>query len=604
MTLASLLPQLQQAQELLQSGQAAQAWLVMAPLRTTIDSYGQALRLYSLVAQAVGRIDDTIAALKRIAELEGEPPEILGAIADTYGKAGRHTEAYEHWSAMVSRYPTIVEAHLNRAVAAADAGLHDNALTAVDEALKRFPEESRLLATKAMALKNVGRIQESVEAFEIAVSADPGRALTRHNQGVALRAACRYTEACEAFEESARLGMKGAPFYANWAAAALEAGQVDQASSLYRRALAEDPTHGESLRGLTRLQIEYRDGEDAFSPYQDLVAKRPDPKSWLAWLNALASNKHYEAMAEVGERALAEFPHHAMILALSAFARGITGDAATALRSIEKLSDRELGSDTIMVARAELGLRAGRPELTAELAERLTRSNRDNQIAWSLLGVAWRLLDDPREHWLCDYDRLVMEVEVPSPDGALGPADYARKVASALDPLHKTLAAPGNQSLREGTQTSGMLFERPDPIIQEFREAVLDAARSALAGLPDDHDHPFLRRRSHQLGFSGSWSVRLKGGGGHHVPHFHSLGWMSSAYYARLPEADDEARSRHEGWIQFGEPPAMFDLALQPRRFVEPRPGKLVLFPSYMWHGTIPFASGDRLTAAFDYQPL
>ena len=41
-----------------------------------------------------------------------------------------------------------------------------------------------------------------------------------------------------------------------------------------------------------------------------------------------------------------------------------------------------------------------------------------------------------------------------------------------------------------------------------------------------------------------------------------------------------------------------------PRRVVEPEPGRLVLFPSYMWHGTIPFGSGDRLTAAFDYQPL
>jgi hypothetical protein len=42
---------------------------------------------------------------------------------------------------------------------------------------------------------------------------------------------------------------------------------------------------------------------------------------------------------------------------------------------------------------------------------------------------------------------------------------------------------------------------------------------------------------------------------------------------------------------------------LPPRRIVEPGPGRLVLFPSYMWHGTIPFAAGDRLTAAFDYQP-
>ena len=88
------MPQLQRAQALLQAGQAAQAWLLLAPLRAAIDGHGQALRLYALVAQAAGRIDEAIAALKRIAALEGQPADILGAIADTYGRAGRHAEAH------------------------------------------------------------------------------------------------------------------------------------------------------------------------------------------------------------------------------------------------------------------------------------------------------------------------------------------------------------------------------------------------------------------------------------------------------------------------------------------------------------------------------
>ena len=604
MNIATIMPQLQRAQAMLQAGQAAQAWLLLAPLRPAIDGHGQALRLYALVAQEVGRTDDAIDALLRIAALEGSPADILGAIADTYDRAGRHEDAYAAWSGLVANHPQIADAHLNRSIAAANAGWHDMAIAAADAGLKHFPDQGRLLASKAMALKNAGRIPESVELFERAVAADPTRALTRHNQAVALRAACRYAEACDAFEASEKLGMKGARFHANWAAAALEAGEVDRAADLYRKALEEDPAHGESLRGLTRLQIEYRDGEDAFSHYGALVAQRPEPGSWVDWMNALASNKRYDAVAELGERALAQFPGNSRILALTTFAKGISGDAAEALHAMGSLPAQELDMQGTMIARAELGLRAGRPELTAELAERMTRRDPRNQIAWSLLSVAWRLLDDKREHWLCDYDRLVMETEVPSPDGALDPADYARRVASALDPLHQTLAAPGNQSLRQGTQTSGMLFDRPDPAIQEFRQAVLMAAGKALARLPKSEDHPFLGRLSDQLGFSGSWSVRLQAGGGHHVPHFHVLGWMSSAYYARIPDVDDAARERHEGWIQFGEPPAMFDLDLPPRRIVEPKPGKLVLFPSYMWHGTMPFHSGDRLTAAFDYVPL
>ena len=44
--------------------------------------------------------------------------------------------------------------------------------------------------------------------------------------------------------------------------------------------------------------------------------------------------------------------------------------------------------------------------------------------------------------------------------------------------------------------------------------------------------------------------------------------------------------------------------ALGPDYFVEPEAGQLVLFPSWMWHGTRPFRStGSRLTIAFDLVP-
>jgi hypothetical protein len=43
---------------------------------------------------------------------------------------------------------------------------------------------------------------------------------------------------------------------------------------------------------------------------------------------------------------------------------------------------------------------------------------------------------------------------------------------------------------------------------------------------------------------------------------------------------------------------------LPPLATVEPKPGRLVLFPSFLFHGTRPFASGERLTIAFDLVPV
>ncbi|HWC63258.1 MAG TPA: putative 2OG-Fe(II) oxygenase [Rhizomicrobium sp.] len=84
--------------------------------------------------------------------------------------------------------------------------------------------------------------------------------------------------------------------------------------------------------------------------------------------------------------------------------------------------------------------------------------------------------------------------------------------------------------------------------------------------------------------------------------HIHPEGWISSCYYVAVPEAvkNDETK---EGWIKFGEPSVEAGLGF--RRAIQPQPGRLVLFPSYMWHGTIPFHDkAVRTTIAFDAVPV
>lgn len=603
---AALQSRLIQAQHLAAAGRAAEAWTMIAPVRAAIDRHGQALRLYALIAHQSGHLDQAIDALRRIVALENAPHDILGALADALDGAGRSGEAAEQWTRLVRLRPELADAHLNRAVTLTKAGKHADALAAADEGLERFAGHPRLLSARATALKNLGRIDEALTAFDRAVAADPSRALVRYNQAVALRAACRFDESCAAYQEAQRLGATGSEFHSNWAAAELEGGRVERATELYRMAIAADPANSAALAALTRLEIEYRGGQAAFDHYERIARQRRTGSDWAQWVQALvANNRHAEAGA-VGREGIATVGRDPHLVLLTAFAEGIAGDAEESLVEIEGVPDPVRDSPSGLVAMAQLALRAGQFAKSAALAERynLTAADTD-QIGWSVLSLAWRMLGDPREEWLCDYERLVMPTEVPSPEGLPSHA-FATIVAAALDPLHQTLEAPGNQSLRNGTQTSGELFAWPDPTIQQFRQAVIDAAAKLVAQLPDDPGHPFLRRKSTRFDFSGSWSVRLRGGGGHHVPHFHGHGWMSSAYYARLPAIGAEQRERHEGWIEFGRPPDMFALGIGPRRVVEPEPGRLVLFPSYMYHGTVPFeaSSGDRLTAAFDYQPI
>ena len=136
-----------------------------------------------------------------------------------------------------------------------------------------------------------------------------------------------------------------------------------------------------------------------------------------------------------------------------------------------------------------------------------------------------------------------------------------------------------------------------------LRQAIVEAVRAHVAQLPPpDPRHPQLRhRRDAPVRFSGSWSVRLVSGG-RHANHVHPAGWFSSACYVALPDPVSRGVPP-AGWLTLGEPPDELGLDLEPFRMVEPKPGRLVLFPSTMWHGTRPFDEGERLTVAFDVAP-
>ena len=76
------------------------------------------------------------------------------------------------------------------------------------------------------------------------------------------------------------------------------------------------------------------------------------------------------------------------------------------------------------------------------------------------------------------------------------------------------------------------------------------------------------------------------------------MGSLSAALYVTLPPPCP--RDPHAGWLTIGEPPEDLNTRLEPLQMIEPRIGRLAVFPSYLWHGTRPFPKGERMTIAFD----
>jgi hypothetical protein len=59
------------------------------------------------------------------------------------------------------------------------------------------------------------------------------------------------------------------------------------------------------------------------------------------------------------------------------------------------------------------------------------------------------------------------------------------------------------------------------------------------------------------------------------------------------------------GWFELGRLPERFRVPVAPEiRAVRPEAGMMILFPSYFYHRTVPFETGEtRISIAFDVMP-
>jgi predicted Zn-dependent protease len=238
-----------------------------------------------------------------------------------------------------------------------------------------------------------------------------------------------------------------------------------------------------------------------------------------------------------------------------------------------------------------------------KVIEPFRRADPHNQDWLAMEATALRLMGDARYDELVQMDNHVRVCALPVPDGFATIEAFNAAFVAALAPVRGFRTHPLDQSLRLGVQTSRDLVTTPDPVIQAYIKALKGPIQAYVDEIGCAPAHPLTARNTGKFHFKGCWSVKLTGGG-RHVNHVHPDGWISSAYYASVPE-ETAAGEGKAGWLKFGEPPFATSPELQPQKWVQPKAGMLVLFPSYLWHGTEPIGEGSvRVTAPFDVVPI
>ena len=589
---------------LLRSGDLPTAQSELAAIVAAHPDFVEGLRLLAATRQALGDAAGAEPLFRRALALDPDWTPTLTSLGELLLATGRGSEAEPLLKRAAAGSPPYPHAVFLLARYYNDTGRAAEALAAAAPLAESGRADMELAAQHVAALLALGRGQEAVAGYRHMTARAPGHPVAPQALALALNSTGQHEEAGRVAEQALARGQKSAALLNTYARSLIAQGiGHERAEAALRECLALEPRLIDAHHALAQL-VWVRTGELAQATAaldQVLAGAANDDALWAAKAAILQgagdARAGYACLAPRASR-----PQAPPTLLVRTALAALEFEPATAVQLAERALRVMPGSAPARAVLAAARLSVGDPQRALAECATLLADDPDDQYFIALETTAWRMLGDPRYEQLCDYQSLVMPCELRPPPPWSDLVSFLSDLRVSLNRLHDPSGhALLFQSLRHGTETTQDLARSTDPVIRALFEAFAAPIERYLKHIGHGAD-PLRRRNSGRWRFNGSWSVRLRSSG-FHTNHTHPRGWISSACYIELPDCMRDPRSR-EGVLSFAEPGLVTAPPLPPQHTVRPEPGMLVLFPSYFWHGTVPFASEQpRLTVAFDVVP-
>jgi tetratricopeptide (TPR) repeat protein len=549
------------------------------------------------------RLSEAADSLRRSLALVPRQPDTLMNLGYVLRGLGNDGEAAQCFRRALVLAPALEDAYMQLGDILHGTGALDDAQRCLRALLTRNPSylAARVrLSAVLIELKQLADAEEVAshpvaagQARNLLAALAQNRAIAQTGQNKPGPAAASYARAQEVDPALSYLDHRRACL--------LEAeGDFDAALVLYRKALGHSPCDLAVHRDYNHLLYRLKQDELYLGSFDEAYARNSTRHELLLEKARLllCAREPVRALA-LYDRVLRVDPENMGALNGQAVAMVRMNRFDEALGRFETMISRAPENPSLYGEAAAILLQMHEPDRALEMSQAGLRRDPQDQTCLALVGTSYRVRGDAREEAHNGYQRLVQVIDLEPPAGFADMAEFNQQLDGYLDRLHPHLREFVDQSLRGGTQTVNHVFDAGHGLVDLLRQRIDQAITRYIADL-SDVQHPFDNRRGTSFAYSGSWSSRLYDCG-FHVNHLHT-GWISACYYVAAPP---ESETSTQGWLKFGEPSYDVGLTLPPARMVQPVPGRLVLFPSYTWHGTEPFRSAaSRTTVAFDAIPV
>lgn len=482
-----------------------------------------------------------------------------------------------------------------QAIAAAraefSAGRAASAEAACQAILKMEPTDAEALHLLGLIRFQTGQGEEGAALLERALTLAPGFAAAHNDLGAMLILLERLEEAVPRLRTAIALNPGNADAHLNLGNALHAQGEPQIAENHYRTALTIDPRNVRANMSLGNCLRQMRRNKEALEFLATAAALAPGLAAAHQFLgNCLSEMGRTDEAVESFRRALALEPSNPGANESLGRLLVAQGHHEEALRCFQTASVRAEELACLL----HLGRHA---EFFDYLQRHETALATDLDCA-ALSAFAASQLEQPDPHAYCpgplDYVRVIDRYMDSGVD-----AEFLRDLIREAS-QRNAVWEPGGLATIRGFQTNSELFANRSGAIARLQQDLLDElgkyrAEFGRAGMTLVSAWPETKCLQ-------GWYVRLVSGG-HQYFHNHPYGWMSGCLYLQMPKLAPADAGAIEFGLDSGHYPKLSDRP-SPTLLHKPKPGQLVLFPSSLFHRTIPFHSDEeRLCIAFDLLP-
>lgn len=416
-----------------------------------------------------------------------------------------------------------------------------------------------------------GRVLDAERLYNQVVEEDSGNAEAWYYRGILLYQTGRKREAIESLEKADGAQPGHPDILSSLGSICADIGDYDASIAIMHRAIDAAPQDAKPYARLGMMLLETRRFEEAILVYQRLNDLVPEAAGgWFNLGRVYEGLKRFEDAIAAYREALARKPQ---------FGEAHTGIAA-ALLDLD------------------------RPAEAIDACEQCFRMLPGDTSAIAYKAVALDALGDREAAAeLVDLEQFLRVGRIEPPTGFDSVDAFNTALIDHIE-NHPSLSFDLEATSCHNGATSDNLLAEPKGPVAHLETLLVRAFDGYLRGIDPAQEHPFVD------GAPEDWRIEMWATvldrQGHQSAHIHPSGWLSGVYYVQVPEVVSEGDTGHSGWIEFGNPPDHFPAPKRPGlRYHKPEPGMFLLFPSYVYHRTVPFDSDTRrISIAFDFEPV